>query len=133
MPVTAAPVAAPKPSTSSAPSSPPPPRPAPPAPSTLDAKVLAALADDIAALKSAKAAEGAARKALASAADDHAGAVARLDMLRAKILTGAASLAGADLADNFVVLTDSEAAAVLKAAQTAKQSPAAFVKARIAG
>lgn len=121
-----APPVAPKPAPASAPVK----EDGPPA---IDPKLLVALSGHLADLKAAKEARALKAKALAEAQDAHDGAVARVEMLHKALLGDLVGLSAGDLADNFLYLSDAEAAALTEAAKAARKDPVAFAKAKLAG
>jgi hypothetical protein len=120
-----------------APSKAPPPAVAPPKlgelPSAFDPGALAALAkarDDLRNAES-RADTAAHAKAAADAADEIARA--QLDAARKNALLAATSLLGADLADNFIAITDAEAARLGKDAGAVRKGVPEHVRARLFG
>ncbi len=93
----------------------------------------AALASAIAALKDARALELRLREARNLAVAAHDVAKAALEAQRAKVLAASADLADGDLGDNFVPLTDDEAARLSKDALAARKGIVEHVRAKLFG
>ncbi len=97
----------------------------------LDAKALSEMAAAIKLLKAAKEIEASAKSAHAKAKDEFDAAVARVEHLRAKLHALAGSLAGGDGVDNFIPLSDAQAALIAKKASDARQAPLAYALSRL--
>ncbi len=102
-------------------------------PPALDPKILVKLAGAIDELKVAKSVEASARGAMALAVDSHSAAKAKLEYLRKMVIESAAELAGGDLADNFLALTDDEAKKLAGEAQAARKGVPEHARAKLFG
>lgn len=105
----------------------------PPPSDATDPKLLAGLQANLAALRDAKAARVAAEAALKVAQDAADGAVAKVEHLHQRLLADLVGLSAGDLANNFVYVSDAEAASLAKAASAAKMDVALFAKKKLVG
>ncbi len=99
----------------------------------LDPALLAALEASIAKLKAAKEACTRLGAVCRAASESYGSAKATLDAQRSKVLAASTELAGGDLADNFVMLTDDDAKALADAALKARKGIQEYARAKLLG